>query len=466
MGKEKIRITELELLLEAALIEIERLKAENIKLKEIISRLKKNSDNSSKSPSSDIVKPPKTRKSKGKRKIGAQKGHKQHLRKPFDETQVDNTIVLKLEACPVCGGELKTSNEPISIHQQVELVDKPCIVTEYQRPLYWCDHCQCFHAAELPVEVKKAGLFGAKLIALAAYLKSRGHMSYKTLQEFFRDALKITVSTGFLAKQVHKASESIAVPYQELVDKLPQEKHLHVDETGGKENGKKSWNWCFRGEELTVFHIDPSRGSSVLENLLGTDYSGIISCDFWGAYRKFSRLGLVILQFCWAHLIREVKYLAGSSDKKVCSYGKRLLLKIQSMFSTIHRHGELLERNWLRRMRIHREAIIGEAKRRVPKNKDAKNIAERLKTWEEEYFRFIEAGIPPTNNLGEQSIRCIVIDRKITQGTRSEWGNRWMERIWSILSTCKQQDVNVMLFLNSCVESFIYGLTPPSLFRN
>ena len=136
------------------------------------------------------------------------------------------------------------------------------------------------------------------------------------------------------------------------------------------------------------------------------------------------------------------------------------------MFSTIHRHGELLERNWLRRMRIHREAIVGEAKRRVPKNKDAKNIAERLKTWEEEYFRFIEAGIPPTNNLGEQTIRCIVIDRKITQGTRSEWGNRWMERIWSILSTCKQQDVNVMSFLNSCVESYIYGHTPPSLFRN
>ena len=466
MGNENKRIAELELLLEAALIEIERLKAENTKLRETIARLEKNSSNSSKSPSSDILKPPKTIKSKRKREIGAQKGHKQHLRKPFDETQVDKTIELKLEVCPVCGEKLQASNEPMNIHQQVELVYKPYIVTEYQQPLYWCNHCQCFHTAELPLEVKKAGLFGPKLIALVAYLKSRGHMSYKTLQEFFSDTLEINVSTGFLAKQVHKASETIAVPYQELLDKLPQEKHLHVDETGGKENGKKRWNWCFRGEEFTVFHVDPSRGSSVLGKLLGTNYAGIISCDFWGAYRKFSRLGLVILQFCWAHLIREIKFLADSRDKKVSNYGKRLLVAIRSMFSTIHRHGEILERNWLRRMRRHRGEIMGEVKHRIPNAKDAKNIAERLMKWEEEYFRFIEAGIPPTNNLGEQSIRCVVIDRKVTQGTRSEWGNRWMERIWSVLSTCKQRKVNVMSFLRACVDSFIYGHTPPSFLHN
>jgi len=460
------QIAGLELLLETALNEIERLKAENTTLREIIARLEKNSGNSSKPPSSDIVKPPKTLKSKGKRKIGAQKGHKKNFRKLFDETQVDKTIVLNLEACPDCGENLQASNRPININQQVELVDKPLIITEYQRPWYWCDHCQRFHTAKLPEDVKEAGLFGAKLIALTGYLKGRAHMSYKTMQAFFSDVLLINVSTGFLAKQVFKMSEALERSYQELVEHLPQERHLHVDETGGNENGEKRWNWCFRGEEATVFHVDPSRGSSVLEKLLGTDYAGIISCDFWGAYRKFSRVGLVILQFCWAHLIREVKFLAESSDTQVSGYGKRLLAAFQSMFSTIHRQGKILERNWQCRMKRHQETILWEARHCIPKNKDAMNIAKRLWEWQEEYFRFIYLEIPATNNLGEQSIRRMVIDRKVTQGTRSEWGNHWLERIWSVLATCEQRGLNVMAFSKSCIESSLHGVAPPSLLNN
>jgi len=59
-----------------------------------------------------------------------------------------------------------------------------------------------------------------------------------------------------------------------------------------------------------------------------------------------------------------------------------------------------------------------------------------------------------------------VIDRKVTQGTRSDWGNRWLERFWSVLTTCEQQTTNVMTFLKTCVESFLHGLAPPPLLGN
>jgi transposase len=449
---------------------IERLQARIVELEAKVVALEKNSSNSSKPPSSDIVKPPKDAKGKGrrngqKRKRGAQKGHKQNLRKPFDETKIDQTVELKLEACPACGGKLRATSEPLKIHQQVELVEKPFRVTEFQQVWFWCEHCQCYHCADLPSEVEKSGLFGPRLIALTAYLKGRAHMSYKTLQDFFADALSIKVSRGFLVKQVRKASDAMEKPYQELVDQLPNEKHLHVDETGGKENGEKRWTWLLRAADFTVFHVDPSRGSIVLENLLGKGYAGIISCDFWGAYRKFDRLTDVALQFCWAHVIREVKFLAESKDKKVSRYGKRLLDSIRDMFTTIHRKGELSDGNWLRRMKDHRDLILQTAWHRIPDNKDTVNIAERLWHWQSEYFRFIETDIPPTNNVGEQAIRRVVIDRKVTQGTRSDWGNRWQERIWSVLATCGQQGINVMSFLNSCVESVLHGLAPPSLVR-
>ena len=59
------------------------------------------------------------------------------------------------------------------------------------------------------------------------------------LKEYFHDAMSLKVSTCFLAKQVRKASDAIQSHYDALVDQLPREKHLHIDETGAKENGKR-----------------------------------------------------------------------------------------------------------------------------------------------------------------------------------------------------------------------------------
>jgi transposase len=261
LGKENERITALETLLEAALSEIERLKAENMNLREIIARLEKNSSNSSKPPSSDIVKPPKIRHGKGKRKIGGQKGHEQNLRKPFDESQVDKIINLTLKACPKCGAFLQASSEAPKKHQQVELAQKPFEVTEYRQHSYWCAACQCYHETKLPAEVKQAGLFGPNLISLTAYLKSRCHMSYQTIQSFYADAFSLDVSSGFLVKQVGKVSGALKRPYEDLVGQLPKARHLHADETGNKENGKSRWTWCFRGRDFIVFHIDSLRSS-------------------------------------------------------------------------------------------------------------------------------------------------------------------------------------------------------------
>jgi transposase len=290
LGNENKRITELEILLKAALEENERLRAEIAVLKAEVAVLKKDSSNSSKPPSSDIVKPPKKQKGKGKQRIGAQKGHKQHLRKPFDAIEVDKIIHLTLETCPDCGGALQATGEVPKKHQQVELIEKPYIVIEYQQPRYFCNQCQCHHEPKLPKEVKRAGLFGHSLIALAAYMKGKCHLSYKTMQSFFSDVMSLNVSTGFLVKCIHKASKALAVPYNYLVEQLAKAEHLHSDETGFKENGKSCWTWCFRGKDNTVFHIALTRSSAVLEKLLSKDYNGIISSDFHSVYKKFKRI--------------------------------------------------------------------------------------------------------------------------------------------------------------------------------
>jgi transposase len=456
---------------------IVQLQSENTALKELVKQLQeriatleKNSSNSSKPPSSDIVKPPKDKpavdpktKQKIKRKQGAQKGHKQHLRQPLAPELIDEIIKLELTACPDCGHKLDLADAAPKITQQIELVEKPFFVTEYQQLMYWCKHCKCYHYVALPHDVEKAGLFGPNMTALTAYLKGRCHVSYRTLQEYFRDVIGVDVSTGFLVKQIKKTSTALTSPYEELEEFLKQQKHLHIDETSFKKNGKLQWAWCFVAEFFTFFTIDVSRGSKVLHETLGDDFLGSISSDFFSAYLKYKKETETLFQFCWAHLIREIKFLATLDDTKV--YGKCLLKYVKKMFATIHRQSELTEIGFKRLMNRHKKAIQKTVRRFVPEHKKASAIAERFEKHGESYFLFINdpSRIGATNNTAEREIRTLIMDRMVTQGVRSEGGNEWHERFWTTVATCRRQGRNVMSFLREAIFSFLHGLAPPSL---
>ena len=89
---------------------------------------------------------------------------------------------------------------------------------------------------------------------------------------------------------------------------------LNVDETGHKQNGQRQWTWCFRAGLYTLFKIDPTRSGDVLIEVLGTEFDGVLGCDYFSAYRRYHREFGVALQFCLAHLIRDVKYLTTLPD--------------------------------------------------------------------------------------------------------------------------------------------------------
>jgi hypothetical protein len=138
-----------------------------------------------------------------------------------------------------------------------------------------------------------------------------------------------------------KAAQAFAQPYAQLLSLLPQQVHLNADETGHKENGRRYWTWCFRAKAFIVFEIQASRGSDVLFDLLGQNFQGSLGADFWGAYRKYAGQCGVLIQFCLAHLIREVKYLCEFPDPSVQRYGQALLARLKELFDALHRRAEL-----------------------------------------------------------------------------------------------------------------------------
>ncbi len=89
-------------------------------------------------------------------------------------------------------------------------------------------------------------------------------------------------------------------------------------------------------------------------------------------------------------------------------------------------------------------------------------MAKRFRKHGDAYFTFVTTpGVEPTNNLAEQAIRFVVIDRHITQGTRSEQGRQWSERIWTVIASCAQQGKSVYGFLREVVESSFAGTEAP-----
>jgi transposase len=438
--------------------QVERLAAEN-------AQLKKNSSTSSKPPSSDIVKPKKPALKGGKkRKRGGQPGHDQHLRSPFPPEAVNEFLPYTLDCCPDCGGTLVLSRREPEVLQQVEVAACPTSITEHQGLAYWCPHCRKFHYAPLPEAIEKAGLFGPRLTALVAFMKGVCHASFSTIRKFLRDVVRVDVCRGYLAKLIGKVSESLAKSYAELFARLPGEAVLNIDETGHKENGAKFWTWCFRAQLYTLFRIDKSRGSKVLVEVLGEEFNGVLGCDYFSAYRKYMREFDVLVQFCMAHLIRDVKFLLTLPGRDNQAYGERVRESLRELFAVIHRREKMTAARFQRALEVAREQVLKAATTRVPDTKHARNLAKRFRENGEAYFRFITTpGIGPTNNLAEQAIRFVVIDRHITQGTRSEKGRHWCERIWTVIATCAQQGRAVFQFLLDSVQAHLCGTPPPSL---
>jgi transposase len=298
---------------------------------------------------------------------------------------------------------------------------------------------------------------------LGAYLKGVCHASYTTIQTYLHDVMHVELSTGQLVRLINKVSAALREPYHELLMALPDQDRANIDETGHKERGKRLWTWCFRTQLFTMFRIDPSRGSDVLIEVLGKEFAGVIGADYFSAYRKYMGDFNVLVQFCLAHLIRDVKFLTTLSDRVTKRYGERLLEQLRSLFRIIHRRESMKSTTFERALQRARKNILQVAKRPPPRI-EAQNIADRFRKHGDAYFRFITTpGIEPTNNLAERAIRFVVIDRKVTQGTRGDAGRRWCERIWTTIASCGQQGRSVFEFLERAIQAHFARRPIPSL---
>jgi transposase len=426
-------------------------------------RLKLNSTNSSKPPSSDPIgmkrKPPAPPSGK---KRGGQPGHRKAHRALVPPEKVRESFDCKPSACRRCGHELSGDDPEPLIHQVADLPKIEPIVDEYRLHRLVCPDCGETTCGALPPGVP-AGSFGPYLQAVLAMLAGAYRLSKRQIQQVVADLFTLSISIGMISKLERQSAAALDAPYNELATTVHQAEMVNIDETSWRESRRKVWLWATVTHLFTVFTIAKNRSGEIAKALLGTKDDQVVGSDRFSAYEWIKAFWR---QVCWAHLRRDFQAMI-DRDGDGERIGRRLLSLSNRLFRHWHRvrDGTLQWGPFQERMsRLRREFKQAlEEGTRCSCAKTAATCFEILKV-EEGLWTFARVtGVAPTNNAVERALRHAVIWRRISGGTDSVHGSRFVERMLTVVATCRQQGRNVLDYLTSCFEAECRGQALPSL---
>ncbi len=442
------------------------------RIEQLEARLGMTPDNSSLPPSSrhPHAKPGRKAKgpAKGKRKRGGQPGHKKHERALVPPEQVGEMVVLKPTACRRCGQRLAGADPEPLRHQVWELPEIKPNITEYQRHRLTCECCGTSTCAELPRGVPQHQS-GPRLTAFVALLMAHFRQSKRRVGLFCESVLNIPVSAGLAVKLQQRATTALRPAYDELAAALPTQDVLGIDESPTKQANRKAWLWTFVADEFTLFRLRESRNAEILDELLSRHgprgrhtFEGIVTCDRAKMYFRLPKL-----QWCWAHLKRDFQTLADSPARVAQDLGRKLLEQTRRLFRQWTRcHDGTISRAGLK-------SSLGKTRRTVEHlllrglkchHAKASGLCQELLHHRDWLWTFLDHDrVEPTNNASERALRHAVIWRKLSFGTQSASGSRFVETLLSVIETCRQQQRDLFAFVTRSLQSHFAHRPTPSL---
>ena len=393
----------------------------------------------------------------GKKKRGAPVGHPGWCRAVPSRT--DNTIHVPAPTiCPHCGSDNLTPTEALSEHIQEDIVIEPrTVVNRYIHQEAYCARCRQSVVRPGEGELLHAPI-GPVAKSTAVYLRYRIGMTYRKVAEVFKDLFGLECvpasALGFDRQTARKGTPL----YEDLREKIKASEVIHADETSWRNDGIGHYAWYAGNSDLAFFHIDQHRSTEVAQSLLGRNFDGALITDRYAAYNGVHPKER---QVCLAHLIRQAKEIGRellliegtSRDTKSEAFCEN----IATFFSKACAVGKELLSGTKEALRVEKRCVK-DLKKLCAETLEYKP-AETLRTSimgkdHTSLFTFLRhPGVPPTNNQAEQSIRFLVIFRKIMFGTRSQSGLRTHSILPSLVLTALRQGRNPREFLHILLTS-------------
>lgn len=430
-------------------------------------KIRENSSNSSKPPSSDspsqrLKNREKRRRKGGGRKRGGQAGHKGHSRKLVSKDDVDFFEAYYPAECENCWQPLpEVDCDDPSRHQVTELTGKGGVkITEHQCHSVAC--LGCGHVTWADGDKVPSSAFGPRLCSTIVMLTGVFHLSRRQVETLLIEVFGIKISLGSISNIERRISDLLAPAYEEAKKNADQADVKHTDGTSWRQAGTSLQLWTVATAAVTVFTIVADGSAATLRRLFGRIKGVLVSdrakaINFWAMKRR---------QICWSHLLR--KFISFSErDGPAGKIGKKLVEYTCVMFES---HRSMLEGTISRRvfrermapLRVLLEALLQEAvdaeiKRFSGSCRDMLEHREALWTFVD------RADVEPTNNHAERELRAFVLWRRKSFGTQSDRGNRFAERIMTVVHSLRKQRRPVLTYLTALATTAAGDEAAPAL---
>jgi transposase len=436
-------------------------------LREALARLGTNATNSSVPPSANPPQAPKpVVKTPTGKPSGAQPGHPAHLKRRLPPERLTRTIPFVPRRCGRCQQPLPRDPGPDdpepTWHQVAELPAMAAQVTEYQGHFRTCPGCGTLNHAPIPGDLK-AHSVGPRLAATLAYLTGAHHVSQRGLEEVAEDVFEVPLAVGTVANLQAQMSTALAPAHAEALEAVRAAPVKNVDETSWKRAGRLCWLWVAATGTAAAFLVHAKRGWDALAALLGAPVQGFIGSDRWSAY---GRLSPWCRQVCWAHLKRDFQKLIDRGGAAA-----RLGRKLQRIAGRVFEEWHLFRGGTFGRRALQNQldAPAREFERLLRAGRrcadaQASAFCDNLLALLPALWRFVVTeGVEPTNNHAERLLRRGVLWRKNAFGSHSEEGCRFVERLLTVVQTCRLQRRSVLRYLYEALLAPRSGLPSPSL---
>jgi transposase len=346
--------------------------------------------------------------------------------------------------------------------QTIELPPIAVEVAEYQAHARTCPCCGEVTQATIPAALREHSV-GPRLTATLSFLTGAQGISKRGVEEIADAIFGAPIALGTVANLEQEVSAALAPAHQEALAAVRQADVKFADETSWKLWGKLCWLWAAATANIAVFVIHAKRSALGLAALLGEDIDGILHSDRWHVYRQIPEERR---QLCWAHLKRDFQKIVDCGGPSAF-VGRRGLRLVKELFAAWHafQEGKVTRRKL--------QTLIEPLQRRLGKTllegalgEDARvaKFCENVLTLECALWTFVtHEGVEPTNNHIERLLRRAVLWRRRSFGCNSEAGCRFVERILTVVQTCRLHDQNTLEYLSKAVHSRRSGLSCPCL---
>ena len=447
-------------------------KALNERVKSLESQVNKNSNNSSKPPSSDgFKKKTKSLRTKSGKTLGGQKGHEGKTLELSDNP--DEIIIHTVDKCDICGESLQDiSPERHIIRQVVDIPEIKVKVIEHRAEVKKCPKCRRKNTGKFPDGITNSVQYGEKVKAVSVYLTQYQLIPYKRGSELIFDMFGINLSQGTMVNFNDYCHENLKGVENNIKNSIINSQGaVHFDETGISIDKKLQWLHVASNDRYTYYEAHQKRGKEAVDDInILSNFTGTAVHDCWKTYHQYSNCDHAL---CNAHILRELNGISELEKQKWAEPMKNLLIEIKKEVDLSWNTANSLTLDKIEAFEKRYAKILADGfkedyiansesySKEKSKKSTSLNLLNRLSGYKDQILAFMyDFDIPFDNNLAERDLRMTKVKQKISGTFRSKDGAKAFTRIRGYVSTVRKNRLNTL----DCIKSaFTSNILDPTL---